>query len=256
MMIKKLVSYCLILSMCLSVVCFSSPEAALALEQEQISKVVADLGFIADDKEAQNEVTRGEFATIALKLYGIPVSDEHSVGVETPFADVPKEHYKSADILKANKMGILNGYGDGNFYPEKTVLLSEAVKILMDLLGYSDFIAYRGGYPVGYMTEASKIDMTVGINKNYDSPVTYGELSQMIYSILDETLVQISGMGEDSMNFGKDPMVTFLSKYHKIYKGTGVLSGTAVTRINAAYDSDFAAENTVIIKHGKRTFKE
>ena len=221
--------------MCFSFVCLKAPEAALALEEEQMSEVVSNLGFISESKEASAEVTRGEFATIALRLYGIEVSDEHSVGVETPFADVAKEHYKSADILKANKMGILNGYGDGNFYPEKTVLLSEAVKILMDLLGYSDFIAYVGGYPVGYMTEAAKIDMTVGINKNYDSPVTYGELSQMIYSILDEPLVQIAGIGADSMNFGKDPQVTFLSKYHKIYKGTGVLSGTAVTRINTAY---------------------
>ena len=246
-MIKRLVSCCLILSICLSAFGFIAAPSAYALEETQIAGVLEGLGFIDSKKEANAEVTRGEFATIALKLYGIPVSDEHAAGVDTPFADVKKEHYKSGDILKANKMGILNGYGDGNFYPEKTVLLSEAVKILMDILGYCEYIAYVGGYPLGYMTEAAKIDMTVGVNKSYDSPITYGELSGMIYSILDEPLVQISGIGQDSMNFGKDENVTILSKYHNIYKSTGVLSGTSVTRINAAYEGDTAAENTVII---------
>lgn len=242
-MIKKIVCLCLAISILTGTIVF----AGVGQSEENIAKsVVTGLGFIEETMDPNSEITRGEFASIALRLYGLPIANEYEYGVDTPFADVNAEHYKSADILSVYKMGIMNGYGNGSFYPERPVALSEAVKILIDLLGYTDYLAYVGGYPYAYLTEAAKIGITDGIDKSYDSPVTYGEFTDMIYSILEEPVVEITGMGNDSIGFTQNPSHTFLSKYHDIYKGEGVVNATPVTRINGVYDLS-SSVNTIEI---------
>lgn len=216
-------------------------------EENYLTDVVVGLGFIDKDADFSKEVTRGEFASIALRLYNLPLANAHEYGTSTRFADVPAEHYKSADIMSASKMGIMNGYTDGNFYPEKTLIMSEAVKIVMDLLGYADYIPYVGGYPVGYMTTAAKEGVIRGMDKGYNSVLTYGDLAEIIYNIIELPMVKISVIGQDKISFSRDENITFLTEYHEIYKGTGVLSGTAVTKINSAYSADASPDNTVTI---------
>lgn len=212
-----------------------------------VMSVVTGLGFIDEEKIKDDDVTRGEFATIALNLYGIDAANKHEYGVDTPFTDVTAEHYKSADILSVSKMGIMNGYGDGYFHPERTVAFSEAVKVIMDLLGYREYIAYVGGYPVGYMAEANKAGITKGIDKSYEAPLTYGELAEIIYNAIDTPLVQISGIGQDSVDFGRDESVTFTTKYHDTYKAEGVVSATSVTKLNSAYEAGSGSDDTIEI---------
>ena len=51
-----------------------------------------------------------------------------------------------------DRLGIINGYGDGNFLPEESLKGIEAIKILTAALGYQIVAENEGGYQSGYLT--------------------------------------------------------------------------------------------------------
>ena len=120
-------------------------------------EVVTGLGFIDSEKEATDLVTRAEFATTVLKLYGEKTAGDFDAGSDTPYSEVLKEHYNSTDIKRSYELGFVRGYDDGKFYPENEVQLVQAMKIIVDLLGYQDYVLYQGGYPFAYMSEGAKL---------------------------------------------------------------------------------------------------
>ncbi|MEC0266396.1 cadherin-like beta sandwich domain-containing protein [Paenibacillus anseongense] len=80
-----------------------------------------DTGFRPDDA-----ITRGEMASIAARL--LPVGDASSTSY--PGYNDTQEHWAFEAIKKASQAGILQGYSDGTFLPEKQLNRAEAVTIL------------------------------------------------------------------------------------------------------------------------------
>lgn len=82
--------------------------------------------------------TRAEIVKIALLANGIEVPASVD---EAPFLDTPIGEWYAPYVAKAAELGIVSGYGDGNFRPGNTVNRAEALKILLlakgvDLEGY------------------------------------------------------------------------------------------------------------------------
>ena len=50
------------------------------------------------------------------------------------FKDVPKTHWAFRDIMYLKCLGIVNGYPGGKFMPEKTIIRSEAITMVMNTL--------------------------------------------------------------------------------------------------------------------------
>ena len=75
------------------------------------------------------------------------------------FNDVTADYWGAGSIYALYSLGIVNGDENGNFNPELNISLQEAVKIMVSSLGYTAVANQNGGYPSGYMREASRLKL-------------------------------------------------------------------------------------------------
>lgn len=104
---------------------------------------------------------------------------------EKPFNDVTSDHWAYRYISSAKENGIINGDGNGNFYPERDITNEEIVKMIVCLLGYRELAEAKGGYPAGYTATASGLGITAGLNLKVNSPALRKDTAIMIYNALD-----------------------------------------------------------------------
>jgi len=74
-------------------------------------------------------ITRAEFAAIAVRAFGIPVTD----GVAL-YADVPSDAWFAGAVAAAHEYGLVNGYADGSFRPGTAITRQEAAALLVRLM--------------------------------------------------------------------------------------------------------------------------
>lgn len=75
----------------------------------------------------EGNMTRVEFVNALLKV----LSNENlNVSVENKFSDVTKATKSYENILRSQQLGLVYGYPDGTFQPERTVLRSEAQSVI------------------------------------------------------------------------------------------------------------------------------
>ncbi|MBQ7287600.1 MAG: S-layer homology domain-containing protein, partial [Candidatus Gastranaerophilales bacterium] len=76
------------------------------------------------------KVTRGEFATMTIKALGLY---EKNVPQIFDYSDT-KEHWAHRNIQVASYFGLMKGYPDGKFYPNKDVTRAEALTVVLNAL--------------------------------------------------------------------------------------------------------------------------
>ena len=75
----------------------------------------------------EGDMTRVEFVNALLKV----LSDENlNVNISNKFSDVSKSNPNYDNILRSQQLGLVYGYPDGTFKPNKTVLRSEAQSVI------------------------------------------------------------------------------------------------------------------------------
>ncbi|MBQ6999319.1 MAG: S-layer homology domain-containing protein [Clostridia bacterium] len=236
-MMKKISLFCLIAVMIMtSVVCVP---IALATETETVSessevKFLKAIGILDDYLAMNTPVTRGVFAKYVARLYGeVPAS----TAAAQNYYDVTTDADYCSGISLLTQVGLLNGYGDGTFRPERPVNLTEAAKVTVDLLGYKYIANLNGGYPTGYAIAAQNLGLLKGLDTN--QTYFYGEdLARLIYNAIDVDILMengvIKGDGESSVNMQKAEGHTILTEKLDMYKGEGVVYANAITNLNGA----------------------
>ncbi|MGB4437978.1 MAG: S-layer homology domain-containing protein, partial [Sedimentibacter sp.] len=93
------------------------------------------VGYEDGTFKPDNSITRAEFAAIAIRALGM---EDIAIGsvANTKFADVRGTHWASGYVNLATAQGIIVGYPDGTFNPEAQVTYSEAIAMIVRLLGY------------------------------------------------------------------------------------------------------------------------
>jgi hypothetical protein len=86
----------------------------------------------------EGEITRAEFATIAIRALGL--GDAANAAVNTMFTDVSATHWAAGYINLAVDRGIIKGYPDGTYRPEGNITNAEAITILVRLVGLGPVI--------------------------------------------------------------------------------------------------------------------
>lgn len=89
-----------------------------------------DVRNIIDEKERLSRIASEQTSSI--------LNDNYS----QKFYDVPSSHWAYSQISEMSKRGVINGYPDGNFYPNNTVTRAEFAKIMtvtagIDIYDYS-----------------------------------------------------------------------------------------------------------------------
>ncbi len=172
-------------------------------------------------------MTRAEFAALAVRLRGI---DAGSAEAQTPFPDVSTGHWASGVISCAVGSGILKGYPDGYFYPEEQITVGEAVCVMIGVLGYTYFAESQGGYPQGYLAQASSLGI-LRTAANAEDPMTRGMIAELIYRASEVDILRQVSFGQTA-ELEKKRDVTYLSEYHNIYKARGIVTADQYTKIN------------------------
>lgn len=95
----------------------------------EITAVVND-GILSLEKKAflpEKEVTRSDFNTALLKTLGHRTA---TVTEENPFSDVVSSRADYGDILLSSKLGLIYGYNDGTFKPDRVMTKAEAASVI------------------------------------------------------------------------------------------------------------------------------
>jgi len=82
------------------------------------------------------------------------------VYAEPSFTDVPKDHWAFAYVEAGKDLGIINGYPDGTFKPDKPVKFEELCKMLVAAKGESPA---AGKWPLNYVRKALDLGFFNGI---------------------------------------------------------------------------------------------
>lgn len=151
---------------------------------------LADKGIITGDENGKfnpnNTITRAETAAIICRLLG--VEDEAKALTETSFSDVASSHWAVGYIAKAVELGIINGYGDGNFGPEDKVTYEQVVKMLVCAWGYDNMAEEEGGYPQGYLSVVfNGFGIIDSIPADTTQPAPRSLVAELAYKISDVT---------------------------------------------------------------------
>ena len=139
--------------------------------------------FAGDDKGNFNPnqtITRAETAAVFCRMMGV---EESAITLtQSPFYDVPSGHWAVGYIAKAAELGVVNGYGNGQFGPSNPVTYQEVLKMLVCSWGWGSLAEEAGGWPNGYITVATESGYTEGINFNPADNATRAAVAQLIYN--------------------------------------------------------------------------
>lgn len=180
-------------------------------------EVLTRLGIYDAGTDAAASVTRAQMAKYLMTLYGI--NREEYVGVSS-FPDVYSENPYAPYIAAGKAIGILNG--DGQFYyPNYTLGPNEAVKLMVELLGYGLNANKSGGYPLGYVLEAARLDISENVDLS-KTAITQGELADMIVRSFDVDVV-MSNFDNVNGIYSEREGVSLLNAYMNMYKVKGIV---------------------------------
>ena len=187
---KKLLTILLTAAICLSCLTFVTPQASAATQDETntAASVLNMMGAIQGDGSGtlglDNTLTRAQFCKIAVVVMGL--SNKVSQYADyTIFPDVLATDWEAGYVNTAVRYaGIMSGYADGKFNPDKIITYAQAVTVLVRMLGYSDEDV-SAGWPYGYLDKADELGLTDGFSMSSGSSITKGDMAILFLRMLN-----------------------------------------------------------------------
>ncbi|NDO20283.1 S-layer homology domain-containing protein [Lachnospiraceae bacterium MD329] len=195
-------------------------------------RLLSAFGLIDEGREAATTIKRGDFAAVMMKYLGY--GEVFSTG--NTFTDVPD---RTSPIYSISQMGLMNGYGDGTFRPNDNISVEQAVTVIVKALGYEQMAQMKGGYPTGYYSCASQVDLFNKTSMQPEDTLTYFNLVQMLVNSLTAELVETDMRGGFSISDE-----TWLSTRLDCEKRKGVVTAAQGVALN---ESGSSGNNTITI---------
>ncbi len=149
--------------------------------ESEIDRFAADtlisLDIIKSAAKPEREVTRGEFADMIVKFFA--KYDTEKENMQPVFYDVPVsgKYYKA--VTFAVNYGLVKGYAEKKFNPEKIITVDEAVQISARALGVNDSVSEF----INYRSVAADERLYRNIDK-YGN-LTYKNAINLLFNLLD-----------------------------------------------------------------------
>ncbi len=245
---KKLTVFTLVIAMLcsMSVFALEFPDVSTDDKNQEAIDVLSSLGIIKgyDDGQFKPEktVTRAEITSLIVRMLGM--SSINTSVVDSPYTDVPGNHWAVSDIKTANSMGIIKGYGDGKFGPEDEVTYEQAVKMIVAMLGYEPSAMKKGGYTEengwpngdwasGYMQEARDLSLLKNSEMIQTAPAPRKIIAQILYNSLEIDLTEkITVPGATEPLYQVQPGKNVLNYYLKLTKYEGTVIANSISRLD------------------------
>lgn len=137
-------------------------------------------------------LNRAEFVKIALLLDGAAVDFETmSTADRRCFPDVPVSSWFAPYVCFAKSQGIVGGYPDGFFRPEKPVLYAEALKILGERFGYELGRHSGDQWYTPYLRAAQEHGTTLPVSLDIGAAITRGQMARLAAAFAAESRNEI-----------------------------------------------------------------
>lgn len=208
-----------------------SDEYAVPNDDESVAfgadKMFNTLGIIDETIFEDNVITRAEFASVVsgmLKVQGVIIPDD----VEYMIADITETTKHINDIYKLISVGYMsveNIDGKYYFYPEESMYYIDAVKVMLCILGYGDYIKNFGAYPDNCIKIADEIDLIL-VNDDLLGVLKPNQMKNLIFRMFcTEVVHYVPDVPRgDVKSLGK----TYMENYLDIYYVDGVLEATSL----------------------------
>lgn len=202
--------------------------SAYAQENDSLTdfNFATTLGFIDGESFLDDDViTRIQLAEIFYNIVFPNQKDSSDFWDENDFPDVPAEKKHIASAVYG--LGVMRGYSDNTFAPDDEVTYNQLVKSMVSFLGY-DLQAQRiGGYPSGYLTQASILKILPSGNVPGDSKATFGAVASMLKKAIGVNFATLDGDGTQMILKGED----YLYHYRNIRVSRGTVTCNYLTNI-------------------------
>lgn len=153
-----------------------TPDFVEALNERGIISGYDDGSFGLDQ-----EITRAEFAAIAVRMLDLEALAKSS-SYTSHFKDVEAAKWYTGYINVAAGKGLLKGYEDNTFRPDKKITLAEAVTIVVRIVD-GDILV--GNWPTNYLVRASEIGIYEDIKMaEAKAPSKRGVVFRLVYNAM------------------------------------------------------------------------
>ncbi len=265
---RKVLSFVLVLSLVLGSfgMAFAAPLSDIAGEKsEDAVNVLTQLGVVSGYPDGtyrpDNIVTRAEMAVIVVSALGLA---DYATGTSS-FSDMGG-HWSNSFVAYAASMGIIAGYPDGTFRPDRTVSYDEAATMLVAALGYTPD-SLTGTWPANYVVKAQALGILKGI-KAGAAGANRGDIAIMTFQTLDQQIGKTNRDGDWTPNNSGTIAIpifdTMLDRLGAVAFDADVIDGTEASIINlkpyvGAYasvyrDGSKATDNIIAIKEVESVF--
>lgn len=143
----------------------------------------------------KDNITRAEFAKVAVNLLGLGSLVSENVNVQSPFPDVPLGHWATQFIKVAADQKVIVGDETGLFRPEDNISFQEAATIMIRILGHEPAAVSNGGYPEGYLSRAAQIGILKNTVIKSEEPATREDAIIMSYNSLFINIMKQTSFG-------------------------------------------------------------
>lgn len=216
---KKFKRIIALVTVAVFVLSFAAPAAFAKTTDDAVGRLNAlgiVVGYGDGSFKPEQNITRAEYAAIVVQALGLGEAAKYVKG-NTKFKDVKADHWASGVINVAVSQGILAGYPDGTFKPEKNVSYNEAITMVVRMLGYADTMD-NPVYPTSFVAKAAELkildDMSV---TDYAAPATRGNVFMLADNALDTEIWQLTGTDNDGKkHYGTIPGDTLLKVKQKV----------------------------------------
>lgn len=191
-----------------------------ATEYEDVSRyekevyLVSALGIMEGENSKEffpgDSVYRAELIKSLMTLRNSAIGDR-----KQRYKDVAEDYYAFREIDEAVRLGYIGVDETRMFYPEEAATKDEALRLMLCMLGYGDYL-YTSGY------DAVKLADTVGLldGLNFTGKyITKAELAKLIYNSFKCGLAEIDSIkGDDAViKPGEDTTLSYLG--YKLVEG-------------------------------------
>jgi len=182
----------LVVLLTIAMLLFAFAGIATAAEQDDAAQRLQDFNIIEGYEDGSlgldREITRAEFAKIAVMAKGMEEAAELLVDSSTPFSDVKTGVWYTGWINVAYSQNIIQGDPAGTFRPNDNISNAEAVAMILRVLGYGENLP--GVWPNNYLVKGAELGVTTGIVSNASAKAVRGDVFTMLNRALDEEVVK------------------------------------------------------------------
>lgn len=189
--IKRIVCTFLVLSLCLSQVCYAATESEDAAAK-QLSAYGILKGRDNGDLALESTITRAEIATLVLRITGqeVEAGKEQEVYEKYNLASVTQSdivgHWAEFNIRLVIKLGYMKGYDENSFGPNDNITYQEVVTLMLRMAGEEKNLTAE--WPIGQIEKAKEIKLvkgeTIYTPDKYAQKLTRGTVSLIIYDTM------------------------------------------------------------------------